>query len=670
MARSPAQRDAYGRPMPQGQGFIKGADVYRTDDGGKTWRQTSRYDQATTKYLNEPLGHLRLGVRPDPRRSDEREHDLHPGRAAQHLDATAARRSRRVGGMHGDHHGLWIDPANTNIIYNANDGGFYQTADGGKTWKFAVAAAGAQFYNVELDTSTPFWAYGSIQDHGSRRGRSIISNGRGAARRRWRSRTRPAARAPITRSIRPTRTSSTRTASTATSAARISARRRRPAGRGRGRRRRSDADPADGSGRRAARAVDGAVHHLAARQQHRLRGLSSSLFRSQNRGDAWEKISPRPDRQQHARRWARTRRPFPTRRSSRSPSRRGRRTCSTSAPTTAGCTRRSTAARNGRSSRRSCRCAAGSRALVPSMHAEGTVYVTQRGREDDDFAAYIYKSTDYGRTFRVIANNIPAGPGERDSRGSAQPERPLRRHRLRRVRLDQRRRPWEVLGGNLPSVQVSDLQFQRARQHLVISTYGRGIWVFDAIADSDGEDRDVVDAAPADDPLWYKDAVIYQVHVRGFFDSNDDGVGDFRGPDAQARLHPVARRQRHLAAAVLPVAAARRRLRHRALRGRAQELRHAEGLPDVPRRGARARPARHHRARHQPHVRPAPVVPGGAAGAARDRRKRDFYVWSDTDQKYAGVRIIFSDTERSNWAWDPVAGAVLLAPVLLTISRI
>ena len=40
-------------------------------------------------------------------------------------------------------------------------------------------------------------------------------------------------------------------------------------------------------------------------------------------------------------------------------------------------------------------------AVVPSLHADGTVYVTQRGREDDDFAAYVYKSTDFGRTFRA-----------------------------------------------------------------------------------------------------------------------------------------------------------------------------------------------------------------------------------------------------------------------------
>ena len=66
-------------------------------------------------------------------------------------------------------------------------------------------------------------------------------------------------------------------------------------------------------------------------------------------------------------------------------------------------------------------------------------------------------------------------------------------------------------------------------------------------------------------PHWYKDAIIYEVHVRAFADSNGDGIGDFRGLTQQARLPAGPRRHRHLAAAVLPVAAARRRLRHRRL---------------------------------------------------------------------------------------------------------
>ena len=72
-------------------------------------------------------------------------------------------------------------------------------------------------------------------------------------------------------------------------------------------------------------------------------------------------------------------------------------------------------------------------------------------------------------------------------------------------------------------------------------------------------------------------------------------------------------------------------------------------------RGARARPARHHRARPEPHVGSAPLV--SEARSSRDNPRRDWYVWSDTDDRYRGVRIIFVDTELSNWAWDPVSKA-------------
>ena len=114
--------------------------------------------------------------------------------------------------------------------------------------------------------------------------------------------------------------------------------------------------------------------------------------------------------------------------------------------------------------------------VVPSQYADGTVYVTQRGREDDDFAPYVYKSTDFGRTLRSIVGNLPAGP-------------------VNVIREDPRNAntlyvgtdfgvyvstnggtSWNVLGGNLPSVQVSDLQFHKRDNVIVISTYGRGMW--------------------------------------------------------------------------------------------------------------------------------------------------------------------------------------------------
>jgi ligand-binding sensor domain-containing protein len=114
------------------------------------------------------------------------------------------------------------------------------------------------------------------------------------------------------------------------------------------------------------------------------------------------------------------------------------------------------------------------------MHADGTVYVTQRGREDDDFAAYVYRSTDNGRTFQSITGNIPAGPVNVIREDPRNPN-------ILYVGTDfgvyvstNGGLRWEVLGANLPSVQVSDLQFHRRDQVIVISTYGRGLWVIDA----------------------------------------------------------------------------------------------------------------------------------------------------------------------------------------------
>jgi ligand-binding sensor domain-containing protein len=110
------------------------------------------------------------------------------------------------------------------------------------------------------------------------------------------------------------------------------------------------------------------------------------------------------------------------------------------------------------------------------------VYLAQRGREDDDFAPYLYRSIDYGKTFRSIAGNLPAGSVNvirEDPRYS----------NVLYVGTDfgvfistNGGERWEVLGGNLPSVQVSDLQFQKRDNVIVISTYGRGVWVLDAAA--------------------------------------------------------------------------------------------------------------------------------------------------------------------------------------------
>jgi photosystem II stability/assembly factor-like uncharacterized protein len=118
--------------------------------------------------------------------------------------------------------------------------------------------------------------------------------------------------------------------------------------------------------------------------------------------------------------------------------------------------------------------------VVPSEHVEGTVYVTQRGREDDDFAPYVHKSVDYGATLVSIAANLPGGCVNVIREDPADPNvLYLGTDFGAFISVDGGGR-WEVLGAGLPSVQVSDLQYHPRDQVVVIATYGRGMWALDA----------------------------------------------------------------------------------------------------------------------------------------------------------------------------------------------
>jgi maltose alpha-D-glucosyltransferase/alpha-amylase len=164
----------------------------------------------------------------------------------------------------------------------------------------------------------------------------------------------------------------------------------------------------------------------------------------------------------------------------------------------------------------------------------------------------------------------------------------------------------------------------------------------------------VTDAHP-EDPMWYKDAVIYQLHIKSFFDKNNDGVGDIPGLieklDYIAELgvdaiwmlpfYPSPRRDDGYDIAdytsVHPEYGTMEDIR------RLIDEAHARNIRVITELVINHTSDQHpwfQRARHAP----------------KDSPERDFYVWSDTDEKYDGTRIIFLDTEKSNWTWDPVAG--------------
>ncbi len=164
------------------------------------------------------------------------------------------------------------------------------------------------------------------------------------------------------------------------------------------------------------------------------------------------------------------------------------------------------------------------------------------------------------------------------------------------------------------------------------------------------------ESALASDPLWYKDAVIYQLHVRSFYDSDGDGSGDFRGLTQKLDyLQDLG----VTAVWLLPFYPSPLKddgydiadyteihKSYGTMRNFRQFIRaaHARGLRVITELVINHTSDQHpwfQRARH--------ANPGSP--------ERDYYVWSDTPEKYQDARIIFKDFEVSNWSWDPVAKA-------------
>jgi maltose alpha-D-glucosyltransferase/alpha-amylase len=156
------------------------------------------------------------------------------------------------------------------------------------------------------------------------------------------------------------------------------------------------------------------------------------------------------------------------------------------------------------------------------------------------------------------------------------------------------------------------------------------------------------------DALWYKDAVIYEVHVRAFFDSNDDGIGDFGG---LIRKLDYIQELGVNTIWLLPFYPSPGKddgydiADYRNIHpdyGTREDFK--AFVDEAHRRGLRVitELVINHTSDQHPWFQAARKAPIG-------HKKRNYYVWSDDPTKYAGTRIIFTDTEPSNWTQDPVS---------------
>lgn len=456
----PGELDSYGR---QKTDVIKGATIYRTNDAGSTWTQVSGLTPEQKTFMERhsaTYGWVFGQIRVDP--TDE--NTIYTMGLMLNQSTDGGKTFRSLRGPHADHHGLWIDPVNPNYLLNVQDGGLGISYDKGKTWKFPIEELPlAQFYNVGYDFSTPFRVFGSIQDHHSFYGPVDLSRGRD--------------RVPVqdfrnilgaegsTHAISPD-DNNTIYASRfygILSRAEINT---YPESK--------DLLPNQLPGEPALRGEWVAPTLISPHNSSIIYHGMQYVLMSKDKGDTWEKISPDLSYNDPKKMGDINYQTISV--LDESPLRFGL----LYAGTDDGRVWRTkdggklwTEIRNSGVPQKFV-----SR-IIPSQYEIGTVYMTQTGRRDDDFQVYIWKSTDFGDTWKDISGNIPVGPVNVIREDPVNPDILYAGTDGTVYVTKDGGNKWDVLG-SLPFSYVHDLAIHPRDNMIIIATHGRGIWVMDA----------------------------------------------------------------------------------------------------------------------------------------------------------------------------------------------
>ncbi|HEX7122366.1 MAG TPA: hypothetical protein VF178_08365, partial [Gemmatimonadaceae bacterium] len=448
--------------------------VFRTDDAGATWRQVTP-NNSTAWYYGQ--------VRCDPTDPD---HVFRLGPSSQ-----VSRDGGRTwstfppsGGVHADHHSMWINPEAPEHILYGTDGGLYITWDGGRTWDHVQNLPVSQFYAISVDDEQPFYnVFGGLQDNQAWGGPSRTRYGFGPTNADW---FRMVGGDGFYSVPDPRDNAIIYSESQNGNLVRYDKRT------GQSKRIRPDEPPGEDH------RYNWSAPILPSRHSARTIYFAAQyVFRSPDRGDTWERISSDLTR-------ALDRNALPMRGTIPDSNALGRHegtavpsniTTLAESPLRAGLVAAgsddgviSVTRDGGRTWHRTERFP-----TVPettyvsrvefSAHAEGTLYATLDGHRSNDFKPYVLKSTDYGRTWTAITGNLPDG------------------HSLHVIREHPRQpnllfvgsefgvfftidggRNWTQLKSGIPGVPVHDLAIQPRFNDLVAGTHGRGIYILDDLA--------------------------------------------------------------------------------------------------------------------------------------------------------------------------------------------
>ena len=457
--------NAYGLPS---SGIIKGATVFRSDDKGETWKQVSGLtpDQKTfMERHSNTYGWVFGQVRVDPNDADT----IYTMGLSLNVSTDGGKTFKRVKSPGGDHHALWIDPENSNYLINGFDQGLAVSYDQGKNWRyFQDVLPVCQFFNLNFDMATPFHVFGSMQDHGSFRGVVDLSKGRDKI---------PAVDFESTpggegsnHAIDPTNPNIVYSTGFYGTISRTDISKA-----GRFWETTKELLPRTYENEARLRGQWMAPFILSPHNPNIVYHGMQNVFRSLDRGDTWERISPdltyntaseMGDIPYHTL--------FAI---SESPLKYGL----IYAGTDDG---RVWVTKDGGKAWQEITSGLPYEKWVSRIAASafdmGTVYMTQNGKRDDDFTPYVWMSRDYGKTWVGISKGIPCGPV------NVIREDPVDKNILYVgtdggvfVSADQGK-TWAVLGKDLPTVYVLDLIIHPRENIVVIATHGRGMWALDA----------------------------------------------------------------------------------------------------------------------------------------------------------------------------------------------
>lgn len=447
------QRDSYGRARGE---IKKGAEVYRSDDRGETWTQTSGDDRAM-RGLFSTYGWVFGQIRVDPTNPEVIYTLGVPLLKSE--DGGKTFKGLNYRGLHSDHHALWIDPANPNYLINGNDGGINLSYDGGKTWKNIENLPVVQFYNVAVDWAKPFNVYGSIQDNMSWTGPSDHDPRRSDPD-QW----KPTAGGEASyHAVDPNDPNTLYSETFYGSIIRtnLATNETKPI-------------KPDSPDDKPLRGQWLAPFQLSPHNSQVVYHGMNRVFRSMNRGDNWECISPDlthndPDKQGNI--------SFATISTlCESPLKFGLLYVGTD---------------DGRvhvTRDHGMTWTEITKGLPPfkwvsrvwaSKFKEGTVYLTLNGKTDNDFQAYVYRSDDYGATWQDISAGIPGGPINVIKEDNKHAGLLYVGSDLGVYASADDGATWQVLGSELPLTFVHDLVIHPRDNVCVVATHGRGMYTLD-----------------------------------------------------------------------------------------------------------------------------------------------------------------------------------------------